>query len=1117
VATSGNVTTFSGVDELCEALFLSPRARERDDNLLFVREQLLRSDMDLAALLDLYARVRRGKPMRDDETSPLVSRLRLSGVVRGTNGRLQVRNRIYERVFDLEWVREHMPDAELRRQRAAYRQGLLRAVLVSSVVLAIMGGLALTAGRQARRAEEQRRLAQHGQRTLRHILYASQIDLAQQAIGKGELGRAEVLLESWVPGPGQEELRSFDWRHLWRLCQQRDALYSIGGQTPEEASVAFSPDGKLLALVGEDNSIRLWEVRTRRTIAALKGHTRLVRAITFSPDGRTLASSGDQTVRLWDVATRRQVALLHGYRDPSRRLRFSPDGSTLAIADQENLRLWDAHRKRDMALFTRHRGGVASMSFSPDGKTLAVGSLGDRVRLYDLTARRLKSTVAGQALIFPALAYSADGRFLALGSGEGPVKLWEVATKREAGSLAGHRDAITELAFSPDGTILATASRDHTVKLWDLRAKREATTFQGHEGAVYSVAFSPDGRLLASGSGDRTVKLWDPVAKGDETTFLRQSTGFSAVAYSPDGKTLATGAGDGVVKLWDAVSGRELAALTGHRDAVWRVVFSPDGKMLASTSGLPMAGGPMTVVEAKLWDLPARRAIVTTRAVTPSPEAVAFSPDGALLAVGSSAATVKLWSVAARREVAALDGHDYGVWAVAFSPDGKTLVVNDARALRVWDVPTRRVTAVLRGSITWVPLLFSPDGSTLITGGTSGLKLWDWGARRVAATLKRQDFRGFRTVVSPDGRTLAMTTGDAVVLWNLAVRRQVAVLQGHRGTVHNVAFSPDGNTLASASEDGTIRVWRATPFQATDALRLLWSSGADRSVEFQWRWLPHALAYNVYRRPGNARQPFAKITPRPITATSFADRNPDLVNGRPHTYAVAPVYPDSPEAPKRGEREAAQIVFQATPVAAPRDFRGCNLNEGTLPGTLTFDPATDEFTIRGSGADLWGAADGGYFVNRPVTGDFKATVVLLGRPKLPPGSGDPGSEQAKAGLMVRESLEPGARHVSLLAHATGYLQSQWRLSANEDTSEEEALPDAKLKTPIVLRLTRRGNVVRAHYSQDNGQSFQPAGEPVQFDEALARRVYVGLAVSAADINGFTEAKFRRLQIDSHGR
>jgi tetratricopeptide (TPR) repeat protein len=160
VAEDSSVESASGVDRLCDALFLSPRARERDDNLLFVRERILRSEGDRAGLLDLYSRVRRKRRnVRDDETNPLLSILRLAGIIRISDGYLAVRNRIYHRVFDNEWIRANMPDAELQRQRAAYRKGILRAAAVAAVILALMAGLAVAAMKQRNRAVEEARRA----------------------------------------------------------------------------------------------------------------------------------------------------------------------------------------------------------------------------------------------------------------------------------------------------------------------------------------------------------------------------------------------------------------------------------------------------------------------------------------------------------------------------------------------------------------------------------------------------------------------------------------------------------------------------------------------------------------------------------------------------------------------------------------------------------------------------------------------------------------------------------------------------------------------------------------------------------------------------------------------
>jgi len=290
---------------------------------------------------------------------------------------------------------------------------------------------------------------------------------------------------------------------------------ALSGHTDGVNSVAFSPDGKLLATGScsrcpHQGEIKLWEVATGREVRTISDHSdlSLVLSVAFSPDGQLLASSFGNNIKLWEVSSGREARTL---KDTVwvNSVAFSPDGKLLASGSL-TISLWEvATGRQAKVLLFRSTAFVNSVAFSPDDKLLASGSDDKTIKLWDVTIGFEIRTIKGHTEGVNSVAFSPDGRLLASGSADNTIKLWEVATGTEVRTLTGHTSRVTSVAFSPNGRLLASGSWDKTIKLWDVATGREVTTLSGHIGAVSSVAFSPDGKLLASGSGDKTIKLWD--------------------------------------------------------------------------------------------------------------------------------------------------------------------------------------------------------------------------------------------------------------------------------------------------------------------------------------------------------------------------------------------------------------------------------------------------------------------------------------------------------------------------------------------------------------------------------------------------------------------------------
>ena len=717
----------------------------------------------------------------------------------------------------------------VRRHRAATANALIMSLLLA-------GGL-LYALRQWHLAREQAR-------EQRRARYAAQMPQSLDDWQHSDLAPMNEKLLTFVPQPGEEELRGFEWFYLWRLAHRE--LIALRHDDPVEAAY-FMEGGRLLQTTtvrpDDQRQLRTWETANWRLVtpgpALLNMHGPSPPDLTASPEtpdrilikdlsgrvittlsdpenglsiphwldaDRMVTGGKDNVVRIWNVRTghllRAMPPVTEQFDGASFPFPAQLPELMLARYGQRVLRMWDLRTGR---LVYTIRGEVGIRAWNLSG-LLAVHdpARSGQIQFFDPATGRLKGEIrAGQNHYVRSADFSPRAGLLATAGDDRAIRLWNLKTWREVAVLRGHSDLILRAVFSADGRFLASISHDRTLRLWDVAARRELKVIRGHEDEIYSLDFSPDYQLLVTASHDRTARVWR-VSDLLTPDVLDGHTGLIfSVAIAPDGSRVATGGQDGTVRLWNLQDGA-MTVLRGHKAQILAVAFSPDGRTLVS-------GSDDSII--RWWDIASGQVLKTISNDTAHGiRSLAFSPDGKWLAVPGRL-EARLRDAASGELRQQYIGHDNHVLCVAFSPDGAQLLTGGMdHTARLWDRASGRLLATFRGHSDWVwSVKFSPDGKTIATGSRDRtVKLWDATTLAERATLRGHTDEVFSVAFTPDGRRLATGSNDQTIrLWNLTTLQEVLTLREHTDQVWSVAFSSDGRTLVSGSWDGTARVWRA--------------------------------------------------------------------------------------------------------------------------------------------------------------------------------------------------------------------------------------------------------------------------------------------------------------------
>jgi WD40 repeat protein len=835
-------------------------AQDEPEHLKTIRDRLLSNEAKASRLLGLAAQIfRYGFVSADD--SPEQRDLLLSNLVIKKNGQLVVRNPIYQKIFNLDWIEQQQDrlrpyGRELEFWLASQgrdKSRLLRGkTLQDAQIWANKHDLSqeeyqfLTAS-QAQQQEEIRqklelerlqaveiRLLQEQKlaKTQRFLLgtvgTALAITAALGTIAYSNYRQAKIRsVEAFISSSNNsfKSERYFDAlvdgikaqetstnfigldQHLRFQTDLvlKQAAYNViekntfSGHQDVVNSVSDSPDGKLIASASSDNTVKIWQANGK-LISTLKGHQDSVVDVAFSPQGKVLASTGDDnTIKLWNTQGTLQKTLI-GHQGSVHRVNFSPQGDILASASEDKtIRLWNASNGKLRQILVGHQSEILAVNFSPDGQLIASGDRQGKLKLWTRDGQLLQ-TFNAHKLPIRGIDFSPDGQYLVTGGDDQVAKIWTVKGKLLK-TLSGYDASVTDVKYAPDGKLIATSSWDSSVKIWHPDGTLHSI-LQGHQGRVWRLDWSPDSNYLVTAGWDNVVKLWqlkDPLVQ----TFYGHEATVLGIAFQPQGKYLASASDDRTVKLWRR-DGAIATNFRQHFGETYKVAFSPDGTLVASTSL------DRTV---KLWRTDGTLVNSTIKHDAPISDVI-FTADGKTLISAGYDQNLKLWQLKQTGNQVTvtpqltIPAHQAIITDIEINPQNNLIAsVSHDRYLKLWNFQGKIIKNLVADSIGLGAVAFSPNGKLIATGGKEQkVKLWNLQGKLLAT------FRGHSAIISdvefsPNGQLIASASGDQTIkIWNLQ-GKLLTTLKGHQGRVWDVEFSPDGRQLASAAEDKQIKVW----------------------------------------------------------------------------------------------------------------------------------------------------------------------------------------------------------------------------------------------------------------------------------------------------------------------
>lgn len=368
------------------------------------------------------------------------------------------------------------------------------------------------------------------------------------------LGEALPSAMTWVDPQTGKELGRFNWP----MVTQPVVLTA-------RVQVATGPDPALIAFSGPSHDIQIWDIQRNRSVAMFRGHSRHISGLEYSPDGKRLASvSHDQTIRVWEINQPAEFQSIGKITQEYHDIALSADGRYLALIPHFHSKTTDTDKicvlKTSDGSEVGRFQGVGIADFSASGFIVTAQATGG-VSCWDLNTGEMSWHLPTPKPLCLSLRVSPDDKTIATAHVNGLVQFIDRVTGKVTGDFSIGQQIFNTVVFSPQTNRFAFVGQKG-VEVWDLATHSSMSRFAMN--GTRKIVFSRDGEIVATAEADRVMRLRDAKTGSVLLTFPGHPRTINSLAFSADGKRLVSSCADGIIRLWDVETGLELAALPGQ-------------------------------------------------------------------------------------------------------------------------------------------------------------------------------------------------------------------------------------------------------------------------------------------------------------------------------------------------------------------------------------------------------------------------------------------------------------------------------------------------------------------------------------------------------------------------